>query len=85
MAVATDQIAVGHGAAVLIATGADVTIRNAGASSMFLGPAAVTASTGFELVPGASITTDAAFGAGDDVYGICGPGRASRADTLRAA
>lgn len=85
MAVATSQVAVGAGVAVLVtAGGADITIRNALNQSVFLGPSGVTPSSGFELPPGASITTDASFGVGDDVYAICAAGTASRVDTFRA-
>lgn len=84
MAVVTSQIAVGAGAAVLVTAGApDVVIRNALSQPVFLGGSTVTPATGFELPAGASITTDAAFGAGDDVYAICAAGTASRVDTLK--
>lgn len=61
--------------------GSTVLLRNAGAASVFLGPAAVTTATGWELVTGAGLSVP--LGPGDTLYCIVASGT-NRVDAMEA-
>lgn len=56
-------------------------IRNAGATTCYLGGAAVASTTGYELAPGEVFTADLV--AGDVLYAVCAPAGSTTLHVLR--
>lgn len=75
MAVQAAQVTVGTSATSLTASGvagARAIIRNAGSTSVFLGPSDVTTTTGYELATGESV--EFALTSGSELFGIVATG-----------
>lgn len=71
MSVATSRVNVATIATVLATAGVngmEVAVRNAGAASIYIGPAAVTTANGFEVEPGS--TWNGRLRGYDAIYGI---------------
>lgn len=75
MSVTAERVAVGTSATALNAQGTaalELTIRNAGGASVFLGDASVTASTGLELTTGETMTVR--VDGGDRLHAVAATG-----------
>lgn len=75
MSVQADQVTVGTSATSVIAAGVAglrAVVRNAGSTSVFLGPAGVTTTTGYELAAGDSV--EVPVNGGGEVFGVVATG-----------
>lgn len=65
--------------------GRRVWIRNAGANEVYLGPADVTAASGFELAAATSLPAPIDLGPDDDLYAICAAAETTTLHVLTAS
>ena len=90
MALTATRAAITATASVIVAVtgrgpGRRVWIRNAGANEVYLGPAAVTSATGFELAAGASLPHPLELGPDDDLSAICAAAETTALHVLTAS